>query len=82
MSVNALSAQGVTIAIALGSPSDFTGGTIPNVVSIQGPGGSATVIDAKVAVIWKVRPTPRRQIARGFRPTSSWPSNTIDPWSA
>ena len=29
---------------------------------------SRTVIEAKVAVIWKVRPTPSRQIARGLRP--------------
>lgn len=46
MSTSALSAQGCTIAIALGSPSDFTGGTVPGVVSINGPSGSATVIDA------------------------------------
>jgi Lambda phage tail tube protein, TTP len=46
MSTSALSSQGVTIAVALGSPSDFTGGTIPNVSTINGPSGSATVIDA------------------------------------
>ena len=43
---------------------------------------STTVSDAKVSAIWKVRPTPRRQMARGFWPTSSWPSNRIEPWSA
>ncbi|MGY4336728.1 hypothetical protein ACVWW3_001634 [Bradyrhizobium sp. LM2.9] len=29
---------------------------------------------AKVAVIWKVRPTPIRQISRGFLPVVSSPS--------
>ena len=34
-----------------------------------------------VAVIWNVRPTPSRQIARGFRPTVSSPSRLIRPLS-
>src|SRR6266852_2435197 len=34
-----------------------------------------------VAVIWKVRPTPSRQIARGFLPAVSWPSRLIRPLS-
>jgi len=34
-----------------------------------------------VAVIWKVRPTPSRQTARGFRPTVSSPSSVIRPLS-
>ena len=32
---------------------------------------SRTVMEPKVAVIWKVRPTPSRQIARGARPVMS-----------
>jgi hypothetical protein len=43
---------------------------------------STTVSEAKVSAIWKVRPTPMRQISRGLRPTSSWPSSRIDPRSA
>ena len=38
---------------------------------------STTVIEAKVAAIWKVRPTPSRQISRGGRPASSSPSRRI-----
>ena len=34
-----------------------------------------------VAVIWKVRPTPSRQISRGFLPVVSWPSRLIRPES-
>ena len=34
-----------------------------------------------VAVIWNVRPTPSRQIARGLRPTVSSPSSVIRPLS-
>ena len=45
MSTSALSAQGVTIAVATGSPNDYSN-TIPEVSSINGPSGSATVIDA------------------------------------
>ena len=44
MSTSALSAQGVTIAVGAGSPDIPT--TIPEVSSINGPSGSATVIDA------------------------------------
>ncbi|CFW38173.1 Uncharacterised protein [Bordetella pertussis] len=40
---------------------------------------STTVSDAKVAAIWKVRPTPRRQMSRGRMPTSSWPSSLTEP---
>ena len=40
-----------------------------------------TVMEWKVAATWKVRPTPRRQIARGFRPAMSSPSNRIAPLS-
>ena len=43
---------------------------------------SITVSEAKVSAIWKVRPTPSRQIARGRRPTSSSPSSRIEPRSA
>jgi hypothetical protein len=32
-------------------------------------------------VIWKVRPTLSRQIARGFWPVVSWPSKMIRPLS-
>jgi hypothetical protein len=42
---------------------------------------STTVIELKVSVIWKVRPTPRRQIARGAIVVSSWSSKRIDPAS-
>lgn len=44
MSTSALSSQGVTIAVGAGSPDVPV--TIPDVVSINGPSGSATVIDA------------------------------------
>lgn len=44
MSTSALSSQGVTIAVGAGSPDTPT--TIPEVSSINGPSGSATVIDA------------------------------------
>jgi hypothetical protein len=40
---------------------------------------SRTVMVGKVAVIWKVRPTPSRQIARGFLPVVSSPSRLIRP---
>lgn len=43
MSTSALSSQGVTIAVGVGSPDLPT--TITEVVSINGPSGSATVID-------------------------------------
>jgi hypothetical protein len=43
MSTSALSSQGVTIAVGAGSPDDPT--TIPEVSSINGPSGSATIID-------------------------------------
>ena len=36
---------------------------------------------AKVAVIWKVRPTPSRQISRGFLPVVSSPSRRTWPVS-
>ena len=36
---------------------------------------------ASVAVIWKVRPTPRRQIARGVLPVVFLPSKWIVPLS-
>jgi hypothetical protein len=36
---------------------------------------------ANVAVIWKVRPTPSRQTARGFRPVVSSPSRWMRPLS-
>ena len=42
---------------------------------------SATVMEGKVAVIWKVRPTPRRQICAGLRPTSSSPASFTLPLS-
>ena len=42
---------------------------------------SRTVIEAKVAVIWNVRPTPRRQMSRGLRPIRLRPSNSICPAS-
>ena len=42
---------------------------------------SRTVIEAKVAVIWKVRPTPRRQTARGLSPTMSRPPRRTMPAS-
>ena len=34
---------------------------------------SATVMDTNVCAIWKVRPTPRRQMRRGARPVMVWP---------
>src|ERR1700675_1524370 len=40
---------------------------------------SVTVIELKVAAIWNVRPTPRRQISRGRLPAISWPSKRIEP---
>jgi hypothetical protein len=36
---------------------------------------SSTVMEPKVAVIWKVRPTPSRQIVRGAIPVISRPSS-------
>ena len=42
---------------------------------------SRTVMVGKVAVIWNVRPTPSRQIARGFWPTVSSPSRLMRPLS-
>ena len=38
---------------------------------------SSTVIERKVAAVWKVRPTPRRQILPAGRPTSSRPSRPV-----
>src|SRR6218665_238512 len=38
---------------------------------------STTVSEAKVSAIWKVRPTPLRQISRGFRPPRSAPSSGV-----
>ena len=35
-----------------------------------------------MAVIWNVRPTPRRQIWRGFKPIRLRPSNSALPLSA
>ncbi len=40
---------------------------------------SMTVIEWKVAAIWKVRPTPSRQISRGFLPTIFSPSSSTSP---
>ena len=40
---------------------------------------STTVSEAKVSAIWKVRPTPRRQIASGRLPTSSVPPSSTEP---
>ena len=42
---------------------------------------SRTVMVGNVAVIWKVRPTPSRQIARGFLPAVSSPSRLMRPLS-
>ena len=42
---------------------------------------SRTVMEAKVAVIWKVRPTPSRHTARGGRPLMSLPSMRTVPAS-
>jgi hypothetical protein len=42
---------------------------------------SSTLIEPKVAVIWKVRPTPRRQIWRGVSPAIATPSSAIVPAS-
>ena len=39
-------------------------------------------MDEKVAVIWKVRPTPRRQMWRGLSPIRLQPSNSALPLSA
>ena len=36
-------------------------------------------MEAKVAVIWKVRPTPRRQTVRGGRPVMSAPFSLMVP---
>ena len=42
---------------------------------------SRTVIDPKVAVIWKVRPTPSRQTCRGLKPAMLRPPMRIAPES-
>ena len=42
---------------------------------------SRTVMVGNVAVIWKVRPTPSRQISRGFLPAVSSPSSLTRPLS-
>ena len=42
---------------------------------------SRTVMVGNVAVIWKVRPTPSRQTARGILPVVSSPSTLIRPLS-
>lgn len=43
MSTSALSSQGVTVQVSTGSPTEYS--TIPEVMTINGPSGSATVID-------------------------------------
>src|ERR1700722_463859 len=43
---------------------------------------STTVIEPNVAATWNVRPTPSRQISRGFLPFNFDPSNQISPESA
>ena len=40
---------------------------------------STAVICAKRRMFWNVRPTPSSTIACGGLPTTSTPSNTIDP---
>lgn len=42
---------------------------------------SSTVIERNVAAVWKVRPTPRRQILPADRPISSRPSSRTEPAS-
>jgi len=43
-SVNALTSQGITLAIGTGSPLDYTT-TIPEIKTFNGPGGAGQVID-------------------------------------
>lgn len=43
MTVKAIESQGVTLSYSVGSPTSFA--SIANVVSFNGPGGSASVID-------------------------------------
>ncbi len=42
---------------------------------------SATVMDTNVCAIWKVRPTPRRQMRRGARPVMVSPARRTRPLS-